>query len=89
MQKYDSDDGNIFFLRNSCDACLLKPKRCFTIQDIWNTFGYNWDMITESKLLPTLNLGILERLAIAIALKQTNFSQKKASNLLDISQRSL
>ena len=86
MRKYEGDADKIFFLRNSCSDCILKPDRYFTIQDIWHTFGGDWE-IHNSDTLPVLDLVILEKLAIAIALKKSDFNQRIAGSYLGVTQR--
>jgi len=87
VRNIDSADDRIFLLRCSCDNCCLRPHRYFTIRDIWHTFGFDWDTKTNTGILPTLNLMVLEKLAIGIALKETKFNQKAAAEKLGISPR--
>jgi hypothetical protein len=86
MRKFDNDSGKIFFLGNSCDKCCLRPGRYYTIEDIWHTFGFDWD-VSNSNQLPTLKLDILEKLAFGIALKEAQFNQKIAAEKLGVTQR--
>lgn len=87
MRKFDNDKGKIFFLGNSCDKCCLRPGRYYGIEDIWHTFGADWDVEAKSIMLPTLRLDILEKLAVGIALKEAQFIQKLAAEKLGITPR--
>lgn len=87
MRKYEGDADKIFFLRNSCSDCILKPSRYFTIQDIWHTFGGDWEVKSKSIILPILKLDTLEKLAIGIALKEAQFIQRIAAKKLGATPR--
>lgn len=76
------DEKDIYIHSEICKNCMLRPIRTFTIKDIWDTFGENWDIATD------LNLENLEKKAIIKAMRMCRM-QKDAAKLLGISERRL
>lgn len=74
----------INILHTACERCLIKPPNAFTIKDIWKCFGENWDL---HRILPTLELNKLEKLAICISLKENNYSQFESAKTLGITPK--
>ena len=77
------DYVNIY--KSACKDCLLRPPKLFSIEDIWNCFGEDWDVENQS----TLNLEEIEKTAIEKALKVSGDIQVQAAKLLGITPRTL
>jgi len=69
-------------------------RHVWTVEEVWDVIGADWDVKTggDGHFFPgmdTLNLDILERRAIDLAMRYAGGVQKKAALLLGISERRL
>lgn len=81
------NDNNIVFLSEACKSCFLKPDKIYSVSDIWELFGADWDL--KYNELPTLNIEKLTKLAICLALKRHDYCQLEASKEVGISPRQI
>lgn len=66
-------------IKHSCDYCLLKKERSFTIFDIWELFGVDWDI--KQNTIEELNFKKAEREIVVKALELADGNISKAARL--------